>query len=235
MFVPGKPFQLSLMFVGNLVWSTRKGLHSVSSSLTHNHQTRLEKFARDTLAYFRTFVNYRRKKCSNIEPRGFIQVCREAALRQNCKLEQKCFMRLVQEENWFKKCLNDSLSCSMDKLKLTGQNLVRLGCDCISLYKPCNCTHNKAAQLKVENSARTTFRFSPVSFRAPPLFPWDFESFHLSLFQWQHSLLDQCFSFTAGKVVSEKRERKKIEWQNLTRKLSRSWNYSLIETLGGVR
>ncbi len=51
----------------------------------------------------------------------------------------------------------------MDKLKLTGQNLgrvfkFRLGHVCIGhkLYTFC-----KTAQLKVENLAQTTFRFSP--------------------------------------------------------------------------
>ncbi len=58
---------------------------------------------------------------------------------------------------------------SMDKLKLTGQNLdrvfkSRLGSVCTGhgLYTFC-----KTAKLKVENLAQTTLRFSPVSFRAP--------------------------------------------------------------------
>ncbi len=59
-----------------------------------------------------------------------------------------------------------SLSLSMDKLNLTGQNLgrvfkSRLGRVCIGheLYTCC-----ETIQLKVENSGQTTFRFSPVSF-----------------------------------------------------------------------
>jgi hypothetical protein len=57
----------------------------------------------------------------------------------------------------------------MDKFKLTGQNLgwgfnSRLGRACICCA---NCTHEKTAKLKVENLAQTTFRLSPISFRAP--------------------------------------------------------------------
>jgi hypothetical protein len=40
------------------------------------------------------------------------------------------------------------------------------------LYMLCNCMPNKTAQPKVENSAQTTFGFSPVSFRAPRPHVW---------------------------------------------------------------
>jgi len=57
----------------------------------------------------------------------------------------------------------------MNKLKLTGQNLgrvfkTRLGRVCTGheMYIFC-----KTAQLKVENSAQTTFRLSPIGFWAP--------------------------------------------------------------------
>jgi hypothetical protein len=57
----------------------------------------------------------------------------------------------------------------MDKLKLTGQNLGQVSHSKLghTLYIPCYCIHKKMARLKAENSAQTTFRFSPVSFRAP--------------------------------------------------------------------
>jgi len=58
------------------------------------------------------------------------------------------------------------MTVCVDQLKLTGRNLgrvfkSRLGRVCIGhkLYTFC-----KTAKLKVENSAITTFRFSPVSF-----------------------------------------------------------------------
>ncbi len=35
------------------------------------------------------------------------------------------------------------------------------------LYISCNCNHTKTAELKVESSAKTTSRFSPISFHAP--------------------------------------------------------------------
>jgi hypothetical protein len=65
--------------------------------------------------------------------------------------------------------LSDCISQSMDKLKLTGQNLGRVFKSRLGrvgsgheLY-----TFRKTAKLKVENSAQTIFRFSSVSFRAP--------------------------------------------------------------------
>ncbi len=107
-----------------LYGAPEKCFTQVSSSLTHNYFTRLKKFSDDKhSSLLRTFVNYGRKKFCSIGPWSFIKVGREATLRKNCELGQKCFMRLVQEENWFKKCLNDSLSCSMDKLKLARRNL----------------------------------------------------------------------------------------------------------------
>jgi hypothetical protein len=57
----------------------------------------------------------------------------------------------------------------MDKLQLTGQNLGRVfnyRCVRASIYM--SFMHIfKTASLIVENSAETSFRFSPVSFRAP--------------------------------------------------------------------
>ncbi len=57
-------------------------------------------------------------------------------------------------------------SLVMDKLKLTGQNLGRVfnfKCGRACLYHAVVLII-KTAKLKVENSAQTTFRFSPVSF-----------------------------------------------------------------------
>jgi hypothetical protein len=59
----------------------------------------------------------------------------------------------------------------LDKLKLTGQNLGRVfnfKCGHISLQHAVELI-TKIAKLKVENSARATFRFSPVSFHHPRL------------------------------------------------------------------
>jgi hypothetical protein len=57
----------------------------------------------------------------------------------------------------------------MDKLKLTGQNLGQVfnfKCGRACLYHAVTVII-KTAKLKVENSAQTTFRLSPVSFCAP--------------------------------------------------------------------
>ncbi len=77
----------------------------------------------------------------------------------------------------------------MHKLMLTGQHLggvfkSRLGRVCIGheLYTFC-----KTAQLKVENSAQTTFRLSPVSFRAPRC--WYLMSTRLSLCVYYYYVL----------------------------------------------
>ena len=58
---------------------------------------------------------------------------------------------------------------AMDELKLTGQNLGRVfnfKCGRVCLYRVFALII-KTAKLKVENSAQTTFSFSPVSIRAP--------------------------------------------------------------------
>ncbi len=66
MFVPGKPFQTSLKFVGkdrSLPWVKTPVL---SFGLTHKHWKRLKDLqGRNTLAYCE---NYGRKKFHNIEP-----------------------------------------------------------------------------------------------------------------------------------------------------------------------
>jgi hypothetical protein len=67
-----------------------------------------------------------------------------------------------------RKSLGEIIYC-MDKLKLTGQNLGRVFNFKFELVCPYLAIEliTKTAQLKVENLAQTTFRFSPVSFRAP--------------------------------------------------------------------
>jgi len=58
---------------------------------------------------------------------------------------------------------------TMDELKLTGQNLGRVfnfKCGRVCLYHAVAFII-KTAKLKVENSAQTTFRFSPISFFTP--------------------------------------------------------------------
>jgi hypothetical protein len=61
------------------------------------------------------------------------------------------------------------LEQGMDKLKLTGQNLGRVfnfKCERVCLYHAVTLI-TKTDKLKVEYSAQTTFRFSPVSVCAP--------------------------------------------------------------------
>jgi hypothetical protein len=67
-FVHGKPFQPILMFVAK-VWSLPSSgapeicLTQVGSSLTCNHQTKLERLARDKhFSFLQKSVNYGRKK-----------------------------------------------------------------------------------------------------------------------------------------------------------------------------
>jgi len=67
----------------------------------------------------------------------------------------------------------------MDKFKETGRNLGRVfNFKCVRV-RLCLAValRTKTAQLKVENSARTTFRFSPVGFCAPRICSNNGESF----------------------------------------------------------
>ncbi len=74
MFILGKLFQPSLMFVGKASCLPLSGGHEgyftqVGSGLTCKHYTRLEKFASDKhSSLLRKFVNYGRKKFYNIDP-----------------------------------------------------------------------------------------------------------------------------------------------------------------------
>ncbi len=80
----------------------------------------------------------------------------------------RCFpIRWAPNITW--RGLSGTNTLATDKLKLTGRNLdrvfkSRLGRVCTGheLYTFC-----KTGWLKVKNLAQTTFRFSPVSFRAP--------------------------------------------------------------------
>ncbi len=76
MFVTGKPFQPSLIFVGKARNFPYSGVHfkcstHVGSSLIHKHWTILEGIATDKpSSLLRTFVNYGRKKFFIIGPRS---------------------------------------------------------------------------------------------------------------------------------------------------------------------
>jgi hypothetical protein len=73
-FVPGKPFQLSLMFLDKARSLPKGGvperyIAQVGSCLTHKHRTRLERPARDKHPrFFGKFINYGHKKFCNIGP-----------------------------------------------------------------------------------------------------------------------------------------------------------------------
>ncbi len=67
MFVPGKSFKPSLMFVDKAGVYPSEATSRIGTGLTHKHKTRMEKFARDEhSSLLRTFVNYRHKKFYNI-------------------------------------------------------------------------------------------------------------------------------------------------------------------------
>ncbi len=74
--VPGKPFQPSLMFVGNARRPPQSGapercFTQVGSGLTCKQLTKLKRFARNKCSSFlQKFVTYDRKKFYNIAPRS---------------------------------------------------------------------------------------------------------------------------------------------------------------------
>ncbi len=74
MFVPGRRFQLSLMFEGKARSLPKSGaperyLNQVRCSLTCKHYTGMERLARNKHSSFlQTFVNYTCKKFYNIGP-----------------------------------------------------------------------------------------------------------------------------------------------------------------------
>ncbi len=66
MFVPGKPFQPSLIFVGMAraypIVGYLQCITWLGSSLTRRHKIRLERLARDKhFSFLRKFLNYRQK------------------------------------------------------------------------------------------------------------------------------------------------------------------------------
>ncbi len=75
MFVPGKPFRPSLMFVGKAKAYARVEQLKCTSlvlgpGLSYKHWTRLERLVRDKhSSLLRKFVNYDRKEFYNIGPR----------------------------------------------------------------------------------------------------------------------------------------------------------------------
>jgi len=74
MFVPGKPFKPSLMFVGQAGAYPSEAPFSfftrVGSGLTHKHLTRLEKLAEDKHSrLLHKFVNYGQKSFITLGPR----------------------------------------------------------------------------------------------------------------------------------------------------------------------
>ncbi len=73
MFVPGKPFQSSQLFVGKARSLTRgeseRFFNRAGSCFTNKHYTKLERLARDKRSSFvRTFIYYNQKKFNNIGP-----------------------------------------------------------------------------------------------------------------------------------------------------------------------
>jgi hypothetical protein len=73
-FVPDKPFQPGVMFVGkarSLLYSEAPGrcFTRVGSGLTHKHYTRLEKLARDKRSrLLQKFKNYGQKRFITLAP-----------------------------------------------------------------------------------------------------------------------------------------------------------------------
>jgi hypothetical protein len=74
-FVLGRPFQLTLMFVGKVksapwIGTPKRSSTQVGSSLTHKHQTRYERPAKEKrYSLLEIFVNYVRKRCITLSPR----------------------------------------------------------------------------------------------------------------------------------------------------------------------
>ncbi len=70
-FVPGKPFQPSLMFVDMARSLHQSGFTQVGSDLARKHQTKLEKLVRDQHnSLLRKFGKYSSRKFYNIGPLG---------------------------------------------------------------------------------------------------------------------------------------------------------------------
>ncbi len=79
MFVPGRPFQLRLIFESKsrtYLSETPFGCSTIGQApaLTHKHQSRLKEPARNT--HSSLFVNYGRKKLYNIGPRTEVLNCK---------------------------------------------------------------------------------------------------------------------------------------------------------------
>ncbi len=76
MFIPGRPFQPSLMLVSkvrSLPYSgaSERFFTQVGSGPTHKHLARLERLSSDKRSCFlQTFENYRRKKFYNLDSRS---------------------------------------------------------------------------------------------------------------------------------------------------------------------
>ncbi len=115
MFVHRKPFQPSLMFVGKARSLPESGVlfgcsTQVGYSLTHKHQSRLERLARDKhSSLLRTFVNYGRKKFYNVDPMGpnVIKLFTVVIYRHSMVIQSFCVIKQHYLGNYCRMAVND--------------------------------------------------------------------------------------------------------------------------------